>query len=264
MQAVDGVPASRHPSKRFAAEDPRRRVTRSGCLPTMWTTQILGLQLDFGIGRPDVIRASRPYGFRVNGFLHSVGTFFHGDFVGYGTAVGTVGLALVTTLALRSEVAERRELRAERDQARAETKRLEDEKAAEAATYARGLLASGISCHIGPTRYDPEIFVDAGDGGVPIEDAVIDSAVIRNMSDQAIRRIDVHWQNNAGPEPPATAAVETRSVDFVPAHGIRVIRQPGSLASWGRNQLALLISFDDANGVRWSLRDNGQRWEIQA
>jgi len=56
-----------------------------------------------------------------------VSGFWDGSATDCGTAVGTVGLALITTVAAFREAKDRRELKAERDAARARTELLEQQ-----------------------------------------------------------------------------------------------------------------------------------------
>jgi hypothetical protein len=80
----------------------------------------------------------------MHGLWRERGHFFRGSFTDYATAIGTVGLAAMTSIAVRGEASERKNLRAERDTAvkreleeRIRADAFEREEAGRAAAVAR-------------------------------------------------------------------------------------------------------------------------------
>jgi len=194
-----------------------------------------------------------------------VSGFWDGTFTDYGTAVGTVGLAAITTLSVYREARDRRELKAERDAARNRAAALERLQAEREAQQARRAHAESVSCHIGPWSYDPEIATILPGDGIWLPDAVLECAVIQNRGDKPIRKVDLVWQSLAAPDPKGEAYVAMGgSIETVPPGQARAISRPSSLAGWNRNQLNLLVKFDDANGVRWAIKDDGTLYEATA
>jgi hypothetical protein len=108
-----------------------------------------------------------------------VSGFWAGTFTDYGTAVGTVGLAAITTLSVHREARDRRELKAERDAARNRVAELERLQAERKAQQARRAHAKPVSCYR-PWSYDPEITTMLPGDGIWLPDTVLERAVIQN------------------------------------------------------------------------------------
>jgi hypothetical protein len=163
------------------------------------------------------------------------------------------------------EARDRRELKAERDAARNRAAALERLQAEREAQRARRAHAESVSCYIGPWSYDPEIATILPRDGIWLPDAVLECAVIQNRGDKPIRKVDLVWQSRVAPDPKGEAYVATGgSIEIVPPGQARAISRPSSLAGWNRNQLNLLVKFDDSNGVRWAIKDDGTLYEVTA
>jgi hypothetical protein len=195
-----------------------------------------------------------------------VGRFWDGSFTDYGTAVGTVGLAALAAWTAVREGKERKQLRKERDEARAETARLKGAEEEREALTNKRLYASSVSCYIDRVAYDPDIVtMPPGEGGVPMAGASMECGVVRNMSDKPIRNVEVIWQRTDGSGPVHDVAIAGPVlVPLVPL-GFRAVRRPSELdPSWNRTNLTLLIKFDDFNGCRWARREDGRLYEVDA
>jgi hypothetical protein len=190
-----------------------------------------------------------------------VGGFWDGGFTDYGTAIGTVGLALVTTAAVVREGRERRELKAERDAERARADRLERQRAEQEALLLRRRLAEGVSCYLGSMERDSPNVVTASGSAPKVGAGPVECAIIQNLADKPIHKVAVHWQNAVNPD--QRSVIEFGGLlEVVPARGRYGVVRPESLAQWHATQLGLQVDFTDANGMRWSRCNDGSLEEL--
>jgi hypothetical protein len=190
-----------------------------------------------------------------------VAGFWDANAADWGTAVGTVGLALITTVSVLREARDRRELRAERDAARHQAM-VADRRAAELqAAAALRNRAEAVSCRIGLDRYDPAVIRYVGAGVVPSDGNVLECALVQNLGDRPIRNVVICWAVR-GSSQPSDAGRDEQAIGVVPAMGARGSTRPDHLAAHDRNDLAIRVRFDDVNGVRWQIGDDGSLAEI--
>ena len=198
--------------------------------------------------------------------------FWDGSFTDYGTAIGTVGLALITTISVLREAQDRKILRAERDAARGRAEQLEaderarkDEEQRRQAEPLRRIPAESVWCYQDAKERDAKVVITTTGGAPPAGRDLVECAVVQNMGDKPIRDVEIGWYNAA-----ATDISKQTPVDFggllpvVPALGSRAVMRPESMSTWHRTQLILAIRFTDINGVRWMRREDGRLTEIAA
>lgn len=105
---------------------------------------------------------------------------------------------------------------------------------------------------------DP-VYVVSASGGPPKSGlGPVECAVIQNVADKPIRKVELRWQNAMNPDPAGEASIESAGLlEVVPALGRMGVVKPDSLSSWHSSQLALLVFFTDYNGNRWARRNEG-------
>jgi hypothetical protein len=192
-----------------------------------------------------------------------VNGFWSGAFTDYGTAVGTLGLAAITTVVAIRESGERRELRAERDIARRQARDAEAREAAAALTAAekeaakkaeadRRAQAEQVQASFSVYPYDSSwVVVDEPPAK---SDATLLGVMVRNRSKGPIDEVDVHWFDwqDTG------KVLETDDIGPLTAGSWRVLARPRAVADRNKTAAAtMIVTFTDARGVRWLRVVNG-------
>jgi hypothetical protein len=177
--------------------------------------------------------------------------FWVGTFPDWLVGIGTIGLTVVTLVALRLERAEKRQLQAQVvAQNERETRRFLEE-AERAIEHEHRAQAELIVVWSEMLAHDDLNYVDS----IPNLD-ISEAAIVQNDSSLPITNVWVQWYDVRGP-----ARLESRLIQTVPPRSRRSIQRPWSLIQ--NPTMPVELVFTDAKGVVWDRSRDGRLREIE-